>query len=81
MTSLTEAAKEESARFLASGEGGYLWKLSLDATKKGIILSAMGHAHNNQSEAARLLCINRATLRTTAYDVFSADELRELGML
>jgi DNA-binding protein Fis len=81
MTNVTETAKAQARALIESGEKGGMWNKIVGMAKKGAIQQTMEFACNNQSEAARLLGINRATLRTTAHDTMTPDELREIGML
>ncbi|RMD80562.1 MAG: Fis family transcriptional regulator [Gammaproteobacteria bacterium] len=63
---LAEAVRRALERYFRDLDGhspGNLYQLVMDEVERPLLQAAMAHAGGNQTRAARLLGINRATLR------------------
>ena len=63
---LAEAVRSALARYFRDLDGhspGNLYQLVMDEVERPLLQAAMEHAGGNQTRAARILGINRATLR------------------
>ncbi len=63
---LAEAVRRALARYFRDLDGhspGNLYQLVMDEVERPLLQAVMEHAGGNQTQAARILGINRATLR------------------
>ena len=76
---INEAVKAEvQMQFSANSKG--LWNSIQRQVKRAAIVQIMHECCNNQSEAARALGINRASLRTYIRQVFTESEMANMGI-
>ena len=76
---INEAVKTEvQMQFAAKSTG--IWNSIQRQVKRAVIAQIMHETRNNQSEAAKALGINRASLRTYIGQVFTAAEKANMGI-
>jgi DNA-binding protein Fis len=76
---INEAVRAEVQMQFAAKSNG-VWSSIQRQVKRGAILQAMHECHNNQSDAAKKLGINRASLRTYIAQVFTKTEIKDMGI-
>ena len=76
---INEAVKTEvQMQFAAKSTG--IWSSIQRQVKRAAIAQIMHETRNNQSEAAKVLGINRASLRTYIGQAFSESEMANMGI-
>ena len=76
---INEAVKTEVQNQFAAKSTG-IWNSIQRQVKRAAIAQIMHETRNNQSEAAKALGINRASLRTYIWQVFTAAEKANMGI-
>jgi len=76
---INEAVRQEVQMQFAAKSNG-VWSSIQRQVKRGAILQAMHECRNNQSDAAKKLGINRASLRTYIKQVFTKSEMATMGI-
>jgi DNA-binding protein Fis len=77
---INEAVKREVQMQFAANAGG-IWNSIQRQTKRAAIAQAMHETRNNQAAAALALGINRVSLRTYIGQVFTKNEMADMGIL
>ena len=76
---INEAVKAEvQMQFSANVDG--IWHSVDRQVKRAVIQQIMHECCNNQSKAAKVLGINRTSLRTYINQVFTAQERQQMGI-
>lgn len=76
---INEAVKAEvQMQFAAKSTG--IWNSIQRQVKRAAIAQIMHETRNNKNAAARVLGINRASLRTYISQVFTESEMKEMGI-
>ena len=76
---INEAVKTEvQMQFAAKSTG--IWSSIQRQVKRAAIAQIMHETRNNQSEAAKVLGINRASLRTYIGQAFTESEMANMGI-
>ena len=76
---INEAVKTEvQMQFAAKSTG--IWNSIQRQVKRAAIAQIMHETQNNQSEAAKALGINRASLRSWIDQVFTKSEIENMGI-
>ena len=76
---IEQAVKTEvQMQFAAKSTG--IWSSIQRQVKRAAIAQIMHETRNNQSEAAKALGINRASLRTYIGQVFTESEIKNMGI-
>ena len=76
---INEAVKSEVQMQFSENAGG-IWNSIQLQVKRAAIVQIMHECCNNQSEAARALGINRASLRTYIGQAFTESEMANMGI-
>ena len=76
---INEAVKAE-VQMQFSANAGSIWNSIQRQAKRAAIAQVMHECRNNQSAAAKVLGINRFSLRSWIEQVFSESEIKEMGI-
>ena len=76
---IEQAVKTEVQMQFSANTGG-IWNSIQRQVKRAAITQVMHECCNNQSEAAKALGINRASLRSWIEQVFNESEMKDMGI-
>ena len=76
---INEAVKAE-VQMQISANAGSIWNSIQRQVKRAAIAQVMHECCNNQSEAAKALGINRTSLRSWIGQVFTNEEIKNMGI-
>jgi DNA-binding protein Fis len=76
---IEQAARQEVQMQLSAKSNG-VWNSIQRQVKRGAIMQAMHECRNNQSDVAKKLGINRGSLRKYIAQVFTKNEIKEMGI-
>lgn len=77
---MINAAVKAEVQMQFSANAGSIWYSIQRQVKRAAIAQAMRECHNNQSAAAKVLGINRFSLRSWIEQVFTESEMKEMGI-
>ena len=76
---INEAVKAEVQMQFSANTGG-IWNSIQRQVKRAAIVQVMHECCNNQSAAAKVLGINRFSLRSWIEQVFTKSEMKDMGI-